>query len=105
MLLNNYLKKEYVYFAESDAIKAILILLIILSHNHYIAPEGGLLYRFLYKFHVICFFILPFYYDKKKKFNFRNNINIFIKCYIPYFFFFVLCMLVLLFAVHAENFN
>jgi len=102
----NFFKKEYVSFSESDAIKGVLILLILLGHNHYLAPEGELLYRFLYKFHVICFFILPFFYNKKKEWNFSNFKNVIVKCYVPYFFFFVLCAFIYFLASYDnKNFD
>jgi fucose 4-O-acetylase-like acetyltransferase len=88
---NKILQKEYVSFSESDAIKGILILLIILGHNHYLAPKREPLFNFLYLFHVICFFILPFFYNKLKELSFNNIRDIIVRCYIPYFFFFILC--------------
>lgn len=91
---------EYITFPESDAIKGVLTLLIILGHNHYLAPIGGLLFNYLYKFHVICFFILPFFYNKTNKCNFPTFRNIVVKCYVPYFFFFVLCTFIYVLTSH-----
>lgn len=57
--------------AQSNIIKAISILLIILGHNHILAPQdkNTLLFNFLYSFHVSIFFILPFFYNKTTKLN------------------------------------
>lgn len=49
---------------ESNAVKGLLILLVILGHNKYLM-QGGYSYRFLYSFHVYSFFLLPFLYNWK----------------------------------------
>ena len=57
--------KETIYLTrdESNIIKGILILLIVLGHNHFLMDgEYVRLQIQLYKFHVIEFFILPFFY-------------------------------------------
>ena len=60
--------KETIYLTrdESNIIKGILILLIVLGHNHFLMDgEYVRLQIQLYKFHVIEFFILPFFYKMK----------------------------------------
>lgn len=51
----------------TTAMKGLLILLIVIGHNHEIAPENSFLMSWLYSFHVLIFFILPFFYIKEKK--------------------------------------
>lgn len=49
---------------ESTALKAVLILLVILGHNKYLTGVNDMLpFRFLYSFHVYSFFLLPFLYN------------------------------------------
>ena len=49
---------------ESTALKAILILIVILGHNKYLMGVNDMLsFRFLYSFHVYAFFLLPFLYN------------------------------------------
>lgn len=53
---------------QSDSIKGILILLIILGHNFMLAnyASQGRIFTWTYSFHVTMFFIIPFLYDKKE---------------------------------------
>lgn len=74
---------------DSTAIKGLLTVLIIIGHNHIVAPQNSLLMTYLYTFHVTCFFILPWLYNNKKEFNFKNISDIFIRNIIPYIFFFL----------------
>ena len=49
---------------ESTALKAVLILLVILGHNKYLTGVNDMLpFRFLYSFHVYAFFLLPVLYN------------------------------------------
>ena len=49
---------------DSTALKAILILIVILGHNRYLMGVNDMLpFRFLYSFHVYAFFLLPFLYN------------------------------------------
>ena len=53
---------------DSLAIKGLVILLIILGHNKLISCEHlPFLFGYLYTFHVGVFFILPTFYDIKKR--------------------------------------
>lgn len=66
----------------SNAIKGLLIVLVMLGHNSIlcsdwsgcIATECFFHWQWLYTFHVFCFFILPFIYNKRpyRKGNFRK---------------------------------
>lgn len=77
---------------ESTAIKGLLIMLIILGHNHILAPYGSSLFIYLYSFHLMCFFILPwFYYSKHNTISWDYVIAILRRNYVPYTFFFWFC--------------
>lgn len=82
---------SYLTIEESSAIKGTLMLLIILGHNHILAPINGDLFNYLYNFHIYGFFILPFLYNRKIGIEKKTLINGFIKLWIPYVFFFLLC--------------
>lgn len=49
---------------ESNAVKGLLILIIVLAHNKYLM-QGGFSNRYLYSFHIYSFFLLPFLYNFK----------------------------------------
>lgn len=88
-------KKSLLSRIESNAIKGILIILIVLGHNKYVM-QGGMSNVYLYSFHVYAFFYLPFLYDFKNmewcKF-FQKNL---IRLYVPYsIFFFILLSIAL----------
>lgn len=88
---NDDLGSTVLTFDQSSAIKGFLMLLIILGHNHILAPIGGKLFVYIYEFHIYGFFILPFLYDKKSSLDKISVINILIKNWIPYIFFFLIC--------------
>lgn len=67
------------------------MLLIMLGHNHLLAPIGGQLFNYLYNFHIFGFFILPFLYNKKLFWDKKIVINNFVKIWIPYIVFFLFC--------------
>lgn len=48
---------------ESNAIKGVLILLVVLGHNSLLMQATGL-FPYIYSFHVYCFFILPYLYGQ-----------------------------------------
>lgn len=78
--------------AESNTFKGIAIMLIILGHNHILAPIGGTLYEYLYGFHFLLFFILPyFYYNNSKSLTRKNFLDLTIRCFVPYVVFFIFC--------------
>ncbi len=92
---------------QSNIIKAIAILLIILGHNHILAPQSNssLLFEFLYKFHVSIFFILPFFYNKKNELNKENIYKVISRNGIPYLLFFAFCYFVYHFIFIKDGFN
>ena len=74
---------------ESNAIKGLLIFLIVLGHNAFITNYFDGLYHYLYSFHVACFFILSFLYPSKK-ISKQRVVDYFIRNYTPYVFFFMI---------------
>lgn len=56
---NYYIDKE-----GANAIKGFLMLLIVLGHNHLLAPSQGILFHYLYSFHLICFLSYPIFIIK-----------------------------------------
>lgn len=72
---------------ESNAIKGILIFLIVLGHNAFFTNYFQGIYHYLYSFHVACFFILSFTYPSKKLTATRIS-NYFARMYSPYIFLF-----------------
>lgn len=92
---------------QSNIMKAIAMLLIILGHNHILAPQDGStpLFGFLYSFHVSIFFILPFFYNRKDILDRENISKIVIRNGIPYLLFFIFCYAVYHFALIKNGFN
>lgn len=78
----------------STIIKGILIFLIVLGHNHILCPIGTELMNYLYEFHVICFFILPFFYENKAPLSSKRVANTVIRTWIPYLWMIILCYIV-----------
>lgn len=74
---------------DSASIKGFLTILIVIGHNHIVAPKNSPLMAYLYTFHVVCFFILPWLYDNKKELTTKNIGNIIYRNWIPYIIFFV----------------
>lgn len=71
----------------STNIKGLLILLIVLGHNHVLAPLGSFLEVWLYCFHVLLFFVLPFFYEvKSKKLSPGYFVDLIVRNWVPYFF-------------------
>ena len=84
---------SYLTIDQSSAIKGVLMLLIMLGHNHILAPIGGQLFQYLYNFHIFGFFILPFLYNRNIPWDKKKAINGFIKIWVPYIVFFIFCYL------------
>lgn len=89
-----YLSKD-----TTTLIKAVAILLIIIGHNHLICPnepEPGMRYRFLYLFHVMVFFILPFFYRPKDRQESLKDqtITIIVRMLVPFVFVYTFCFIV-----------
>lgn len=79
----------YISKDDSSTIKGLLTILIIIGHNHIMAPKTSPLMAYLYTFHVVCFFILPWLYDNKKELTTKTIGNIIYRNWIPYIIFFV----------------
>ncbi len=75
--------------AESDGIKGLLILLIVLGHNKYVM-QGGMSNVFLYSFHVYAFYYLPFIYDFRNESWKRLITKNLRRLYVPYTLIFLL---------------
>lgn len=86
---NYYINKE-----DSNVIKGVLMLLIILGHNHILVPTEETLFHYLYSFHLVCFFILPYFYNKELSYSWNSIKSLIRRLLIPYTVFFVFCLLV-----------
>lgn len=97
-----FLNREY-----SDTIKGILIILIVIGHNHVLCPntEAGGIMEYLYMFHVAGFFILPFFYDTWTNVTLDGISKTIIRCWVPYFWICVLCFMVLCTMKHQFDFS
>lgn len=68
---------------ESNAVKGLLICLIVLGHNKYLM-QGGMSNLYLYSFHVYAFYYLPFLYNFKHVGIGQLLRRNFIRFYVPY---------------------
>ena len=94
------MNKSLISKDESTAIKGLLMLLIILGHcslltfTDFVTRERFVWWHWLYTFHVYAFFILPFLYGCKqlsaRSYGLEAKKN-FIKLYVPYFWFSIIC--------------
>lgn len=111
MSLNNNVENISISKEASNAIKGLLILLVVLGHNSILCQEWDgcvatkplFLWRWLYTFHVYCFFLLPFLYNKHpyRKGSFRKYA---IRLLYPYLWICLTCMM-LSFVVMGMPFN
>lgn len=86
----------------SDCFKAIVLLLIIMGHNHTLFPLDSTSFLWLYSFHVAQFFILPSFY-KRKEINLCRTIGkILARCLIPYTIFYIITF-ILTFLLFKKN--
>lgn len=93
----------------SNAIKGLLIILIVLGHNSILcrswngceSVDSLFHWDWFYTFHVYCFFILPFFYNKNpyRKGNVRKNA---IKLLYPYLWVTLLCLALSVFIMGTE---
>lgn len=91
---------------ESDFIKGILIILIIVGHNYYIIHGLNFhnsLKDFLYAFHIHSFFYLPVLYNVPD-FSFYRVKKDFIRLFTPYTIFFIILLICNIF-IHNYNYN
>lgn len=98
---------DFINIQQSNSIKAIIMLLIVLGHNHILAPnnESSHLFGYLYRFHVSIFFILPFFYDRYDSLCKEAINKIIVRNIIPYVLFFLLCYLLYHFIIIKDGFN
>lgn len=79
-------------------------MMVVLGHNHVLAPSESPLFSYLYSFHLMCFFILPWFYFRKCKSCDQSYIySILRRNYIPYSIFFLICLA--LFIMKERTFN
>lgn len=91
--------------SESAAIKGILMFLIILGHNALFTSYFKGSFNYLYTFHVLCFFVLPFMYGKREQITFKESFKKnFIRLYYPYILFFITFCLLSKF-INAKEFD
>ncbi len=83
---------------QSFSIRGVLIILMILGHNTIlmsidpsVLEKKNVIYYILNSFHTYCFLLLPFLYGGKKLSG-RSILDYLAKCYVPYTFFFVICL-------------
>ena len=81
---------------ESNAIKGLLIFLIVLGHNSIFTNFIPGSFHYLYSFHVACFFILPFFYPLKILTKDRI-LNYAARMYCPYILLFLLFLILFTF--------
>ena len=98
---------DFINIQQSNSIKAIIMLLIVLGHNHILAPnnESSHLFGYLYRFHVSIFFILPFFYNRYDCLCKEAINKIIVRNSIPYVLFFLLCYLLYHFIIIKDGFN
>lgn len=86
---NDRAEKPLLTREESNAVKGLLTILIVLGHNRYVM-EDMYCFQFLYSFHVYAFYFLPFLYNYKPE-RLRKVLGKNLKrLYIPYTLFFAL---------------
>ena len=80
---------------DSNAIKGILIILIVYGHNHVLCPntESEGMMEYLYTFHIHGFFILPFFYQISKELSWSSIGNIIVRNWVPYLWICIFCWL------------
>lgn len=91
------MKDIYINKDDANLIKGFLMLLIVLGHDHLLAPVHSMVFDYLYSFHLVCFFILPYFYDRKLTLSWVGVKKLGKRLLLPYMTFFVLCVFVSLF--------
>ena len=89
----------------SSVIKGVLIILIVMGHNKVLCSTDNKGADYLYLFHVICFFILPFFYDTKKEITVKRLCDIVVRNWIPYFWICIACYVISSVANHEFNWD
>jgi len=88
----------------SDSLKGILILLVIIGHNTIISEITPQIFQVLYNFHVIGFLLLPFI-SLPKALTKKNIINISIRYYIPLLWYFTIAFIIYNFFLYKHSFD
>lgn len=91
----------YLTHRQSDAIKGVLILLIVLGHIHSfnVNTPNGDMRTYLYSFHVMCFFMLPFFYKHKGEgISWKKVLDIIARSWVPYIWILLLCLVAVYFV-------
>ncbi|WP_418213331.1 acyltransferase family protein [Bacteroides difficilis] len=104
---DNMVQYTYLNKNRSNAIKGLLIIIIVLGHNHILAPGTTVhgMRDYLYQFHVQAFFILPFFYQKKFEVSWKHICDVLVRNWVPYFWVCLLCYVTLSFTNHHFNFS
>ena len=95
-------KSDILTFEESDRLKGLLILLVIIGHiEQLFSGQNAKLQMLLYSFHVVSFFFLPFLFNKNSLtlINIKKNLK---RIYIPYTVFYFLSVLMYSILFHRE---
>jgi len=99
----NKVSNIYLDKAQSESIKGLLIILIVMLHNDLLLTglwEGRVI-QYIGMFHVEGFFILPFFYNKKSELSLKNIVNTIVRCWVPYTWLFLLCFFI--FSVYQRH--
>ena len=90
---------------KSAAIKGILIMLVVLGHNHFFVEVFSMsVFSWLYSFHVAIFFVLPFFYPSKRFSWARMRTNA-KRLLWPYSYMFLLFALINIFIFKSSSLN
>lgn len=83
---------------ESAAIKGLLMFLIVLGHNELFCHYFSGIQKYIYSFHIACFFILTFSYPAKTLSAERIK-NYIARIYYPYWLFYIFFFIISVFAI------
>lgn len=102
MIQTKYISKD-----EALTIKGILISLIVLGHIHIVSFNIGCndIRTYLYTFHVLTFFIIPYFYKVKNVCSWKRTIDLVVRSWIPYLWILILCLIALYAARHTFHFS
>ena len=99
------MSQTYLDRTQSETFKGFLILLIVFGHNHILCPntESGGLLEYLYSFHIVGFFILPFFYKQEIALAWDKVERTIIRTWVPYLWTCALCWL--LYSIMSSHFE
>ena len=106
MLQNGYIEDISISKDASNAIKGLLIVLVVLGHNSILCHKwvgceissSYFYWRLLYTFHVYCFFVLPFLYNTHS-YRRGNFMKYALRLLYPYLWICLLCVVLYLFIL------